>query len=166
MSAAMLLAGPATGDDTDTTKSTADVTGRVTLQGKPLPAGWVVFHGKRGRAAQTNIDDGKYVLKNAPVGEGIKVTIDTASIASRLTILQTQLQLLEVREKQMKQAQKEDAELTRQIQEVKKRVKVLTEMQKRLGGIKVDEKYAARDTTPLSVAIKPGAQTFDIELEK
>ena len=60
----------------------------------------------------------------------------------------------------------EDAELPKQIQEVKKRVKILSEMQKRLAGIKVDEKYAARDTTPLSVAVKPGTQTFDIALDK
>jgi hypothetical protein len=162
----VLLAGQARGDDNDSTKSSADVTGTVTLNGKPLPAGWVIFHAKRGKASMTTIDHGKYVLKNAPVGEEIKVTIDTASISSRLTILQTQLQLLEVREKQMKQAKQETAELVKQIDEMKKRVKVLSEMQKRLGEIKVDEKYAARATTPLSVAIKPGAQTFNIDLEK
>src|SRR5438132_11459228 len=68
-------------DKPDSTKSGDDVTGAVTLAGKPLPAGWITFHGKGGRSAAATIDEGKYALKGAPTGQ-VRVTIDTAGIAS------------------------------------------------------------------------------------
>src|SRR5438309_1286040 len=102
-----LLAVPMAAEDKpDSTKSGDDVTGAVMLAGKPLPAGWITFHGKGGRSAAATIDEGKYALKNAPTGQ-VRVTIDTASIASTAEALRTQLQLLEMRAKLIEQAKKE-----------------------------------------------------------
>jgi len=160
----LLAAGTAADDKPEPTKADDAVSGKVTLNGKPLPAGWITFHGKGGRSVAVNIDDGKYSLKNAPTGQ-VRVTIETASIAATAEAMRTQLQQLEFRAKLIEQSKKEkDAELAKRIDDLKGRVKVLTEMQKKLGGIKVHEKYADRNMTPLVVEVKGGAETFDIEL--
>lgn len=161
-----LLAARVTADEKpEPTKTSDDVSGAVTVNGKPLPAGWITFHARGGRSATVNIDNGKYALKNVPAGT-VRVTIDITSIAPTAEAMRTQLQLLEMRAKLIEQAKKEkDADLAKRIEELKGRVKVLSEMQKKLGGLKLDAKYADRTMTPLMVEIKGGAQTFDIALE-
>jgi len=58
-------------------KATATVTGTVTYQGKPLPAGKVSFFGPGGQVASGLIgDDGSYEISNAPLGL-VKVAVST-----------------------------------------------------------------------------------------
>jgi hypothetical protein len=162
----LFLGGSATADEPDSTKATAVVSGRVTLDGQPLPAGWIAFHKKNGKVALGNIDAGKYTVKNPPLGESIRVTIDTVSLSAELMNLQQQLTGLQTRAQLFKAAKKDDAELTKRIEEMKGRIKVLTAMQNALKGIKLNEEYTDRQKTPLKFEIKSGTQTIDIELKK
>ncbi len=55
----------------------AQISGVVKYNGKPLPAGTIVFHDAEGKAYSTSIhQDGKYELTDVPTGE-MKVTVDT-----------------------------------------------------------------------------------------
>jgi hypothetical protein len=55
--------------------SSASVSGRVTLNGKPLTGGAVTFHAAGGRTEGSWIDpEGHYAIARAPVGE-VKVTV-------------------------------------------------------------------------------------------
>jgi hypothetical protein len=58
-------------------KATATVTGTVTYQGKPLPAGKVSFFGLDGQVASGLIgEDGSYEITNVPLGL-VKVAVST-----------------------------------------------------------------------------------------
>jgi hypothetical protein len=146
--------------------ATAEVSGTVKLaDGKPLPAGWVAFHGKE--ASQTvlaPIDNGKFVARAVPVGDGIRVTIDVAAIEASAARLDVQLREAVVRAGLMKAGGKDDAVLSKRIDEMKDRRKKLSEMQGALRGVKVSAKYSQRETTPLSYKVAAGAQTINIAL--
>jgi hypothetical protein len=165
--AVLVLTSSPAADEPDTTKPTDSVSGMVSLNGKPLPAGWIAFHKKSGTVAIGNIDSGKYTVRNPPVGAAIRVTIDTAGIAAEAMKLQQELRLLETRVQLIKAAKKEvDAELAKRIEDLKRRVKILTAMEAALKGIKVDEQYSDKEKTPLRFEIKSGKQTIDIELKR
>jgi hypothetical protein len=56
---------------------TGSVSGRVTLEGDPLPSGRVTFFGEHGEVAGDDIGaDGRYTVAKAPVGN-VKVTVTT-----------------------------------------------------------------------------------------
>jgi hypothetical protein len=56
---------------------TADISGRVTYQGKPLPAGAVIIHGANGKVQSGPISaDGTYAIYKAPVGD-VKIAVVT-----------------------------------------------------------------------------------------
>ena len=146
----------------DPTKPGTQVLGMVTYKGKPLPAGFVTFHGKGMKDTyQATIDDGKYVLKNARPGE-FKVTIDTESLAAFAKQLQEQVARLEARAELLKAAKKEDAELPKQIAEMKERAKTVEQARKKV--VKVPQKYSAVDTSGLTFKVAAGENTFDIDL--
>src|SRR6266849_5171547 len=75
-------------------KPTGEVSGTVTLaDGKPLPAGWIAFHGQdASEAAMAPIDGGKFLAKGVPVGDSIRVTVDVDSITADAVALDQQLQ--------------------------------------------------------------------------
>ena len=160
---ALVVAAAPSQDKPDATKPGTQVLGMITYKGKPLPAGFVTFHGKGMKDTfQATIDDGKYVLKNVRPGE-FKVTIDTESIAAFAKQLQEQVARLEARAELLKAAKKEDADLAKRIAELKERVKTVETAQKKV--VKVPAKYAAVDTSGLTFKVAPGENTFDIELK-
>ena len=160
-------AGPAAGDDEKTetppAPATGAVSGKVTLaDGKPLPAGWVTFHGKKPEhTVRVNIDNGKYAAKAVPVGPGVRVTVDVEGIRVLARAQRQRLQLLQERAELLKKAKAEDAGLAEQIKDVKGRLKVTDEMERKLKGIKASD---VRPRKPLSLTVKAGQQTFDIRL--
>jgi hypothetical protein len=142
-----------------------EVRGTVKLSdGKPLPAGWVVFHGPGDRTVRVNIDGGKFLARSVSVGENVSVTIDVEGVRVLAADLRQQLQLAEARAALMKEAKAKDDALPPRIKDLKERLKVAQEMEKQLKGIKVAPKFAARETTPLRVTIRTGTQTIDIRL--
>jgi hypothetical protein len=61
-------------------KDRASVSGAVTYQGKPLPAGRLTFDSVEGSVATpVSITDGRYSTPRAPIGK-CDVTVDTTSI--------------------------------------------------------------------------------------
>jgi hypothetical protein len=68
----LLSATPALGDD-------GKVAGRVTFEGKPLPAGKITFHFDNGQFVGSRIKDAKYAVDRVPVGTW-KVTIEGAGV--------------------------------------------------------------------------------------
>jgi 2-methylaconitate cis-trans-isomerase PrpF len=59
--------------------STSDVSGNVTLDGTPLPAGTIVFIPAKGTAVSAEIKNGKYNALKVPEGEA-KVTVDNNAV--------------------------------------------------------------------------------------
>src|SRR5262245_32160401 len=171
--AGLLLVGPAVWadekvPDKTTSPEATEIGGTVKLKGEPLPAGLITFHGRDARdTVRVFIDNGKYLAKNPPGGE-IRVTIDTEGVRQLAEQFKTRLKQLESRAELMKKAKAEEAELekvAKQIKEMKDRVKILDAMQAKLKGVKLDPQYSAPDMTPLMVALKPGKQTYDIDLK-
>src|SRR5947209_20249742 len=77
----LLGAGPGAGADEKEKSPTGAVSGKVTLDGKPLPAGWVTFHGSSPKdTVRVNIDGGKYAAKAVPVGTDLRVTVDVDGV--------------------------------------------------------------------------------------
>jgi hypothetical protein len=147
--------------------STGEVEGTVTLpDGKPLPAGFIAFHGKNAsQTATAPIDHGKYHVKGAPAGDAIRVTVDISGVAARGQDLWERSQEAQQRAALMKQAGKEDAEFLKRAKELNDQLKRLTDMQKALKGVSIGDAYTKREKTPLKVEVKKGTQTIPIELK-
>jgi hypothetical protein len=145
---------------------TGEVSGKVILpDGKPLPAGWVTFHGQSPRdTVRVNVDGGKYTARAVPVGKGLRVTVDVDGVRQLAEALRERAQALE--ERAALKGKAADKALARQLKETKARLKVAQEMERRLEGIKVPPVFATRETTPLRFTVKPGAQTIDLRLRE
>src|SRR5437016_956927 len=82
------------------TKKATQVSGTVTLNGKPVPVGLVVFHSGKGmrNIVQAEIaEDGKYLARGVKPGDGIKVTIDVEFIEVLARQMTQRLKELEAR---------------------------------------------------------------------
>lgn len=65
-------------------RSTGTVTGTVSLEGKPLPAGQISFVPASGPAVSAPINkDGTYTASGVPTGE-VKVTVETDTIKKKI----------------------------------------------------------------------------------
>lgn len=170
--ALLLTAGWATAGDQDSKDTKTEqpavgkVSGKITLaDGKPLPAGFLTFHGAGGSSTfRVNIDRGKYALSALPSGR-YHVTVGTDGIRTLAENTRNELARLEGRGRLLKGAKADTADLDRRIKELKERVKVLEAMEKQLKDVKVSPKFSKRNTTPLRVTVQKGAQTIDIQLK-
>jgi hypothetical protein len=163
----LLPAVAAAEDQKEPKAAVGTVKGTITLDGKPLPAGFVTFHGPSGASAfRANIDDGKYTTAGITAGRRYRVTVSTVGVRALADSIHDELKRLEGRAQLLKQAKADDAAVTRRIKDLKERDKVLQEMVKRLKDVKLPERFTHRKTTPLAYEVKNGAQTFDIKLEK
>jgi hypothetical protein len=114
-------------------KSTGNVSGKVSYQGKPLPGGYVNFmsEGEQGSFKASGIkEDGSYSVSGLAVGPA-KISIQGLS-ARRLADLPGQ------GGKDEKTQQKE---------------------------VYVPDKYGNAETSGLKYEVKPGSQSYDIELK-
>ena len=162
----LLPAGATAEDKKEPPAALGDVSGMITLDGKPLPAGFITFHGPGGaNAFRANIDGGKYAVPRVLAGRRYRVTVSTVGVRALADSTRDELKRLEVRAQLLKQAKVEDAALARRIKDLKERDKTLQAMVKQLKDVKVPEKYGQRRTTPLAYEVKKGAQTFDLKLD-
>jgi hypothetical protein len=157
------------GDTPESPKPTAEVSGTVTLpDGKPLPAGWIAFHGKdASESAVATVADGKFLAKGVPTGDNIRVTVDTGSAGKEAADLKEQMDELLMRIDLMNKAGKTDAarERHKQLTALNARRKQLDTQAKALKGVQVDAKFLLPETTPLKQKIASGTQKLDISLK-
>ncbi|MBI1915235.1 MAG: hypothetical protein HYS12_10930 [Planctomycetes bacterium] len=143
-----------------------EVSGIVRLAGRELPAGMITFHGRDAKdTVRVTVDDGKYVARNVPAGKNIRVTIEVEPINALAESVRDQLRRSEERARLLKLAKADDEPLTKRIKELKDRLKVLEEAQKRVKGIKLPEAYGTKEKTPLKMTVESGKQTANFELK-
>jgi len=144
-----------------------NVSGTIMLDGKPLPGGFITFHGPGGaNAFRANIDGGKYSVPGILAGRRYRVTVSTAGVRALADSTRDEIKRLEGRAQLLKQAKADDAALVRRLKDLKERDRILQEMVKRLKDVKVPEKFGQRRTTTLTYEAKKGNQTWDLELPK
>jgi hypothetical protein len=161
--AALLAFAVTTGIQGQETKKPTVVSGTVSFKGKPVTAGRVLFCGRGMRdIIIADIEDGKYVVRNIKPAE-MKVTIDVDCIDVLHKQLKQRLADLEMRSQLIKSAKKENAELDKQISEMKERLKTIDKIRKDV--VKVPKEYTDVETTPLKASIVEGEQTINFELK-
>jgi hypothetical protein len=138
---ALLLAGCSSSQGT--------ITGKITYQGKPLPAGTVTFVPTQGGHAVTSeIQDGEYKVTKVPVGL-VKIAVTTPSQAPSPQFLETKMALpADLLEKAQPG---KSAESPAKAPKAKKPVPIPT-------------KFSDPDKSGLTYTVKRGPQVFDIDL--
>jgi hypothetical protein len=75
----------------------ARVSGVVTVDGKPLPAGKITFHLADGEFVGAQVKDGKYTVSRVPEGK-CKVTIESKGVPTKYSSEATSALTVEVKE--------------------------------------------------------------------
>jgi len=168
--AALLVSAHAVGDDKETKEdkpALGEVSGKVTLSGgKALPAGVITFHGRDAKdTVRATIDDGSYTARNVPAGQKVRVTVEVEPVNALAESVRDQLKRAEERARLLKTAKVDDKELTKHIKDLKDRLKVLEDAQKRIKGVKIPSAFVTKEETPLRLAVEPGKQTADFVLK-
>jgi hypothetical protein len=116
---------------------TAEVTGKVTFKGKPLPGGSITFVAVKGGTATSGIieESGDYKV-SAPIGE-VKIQVDNRSLEKKKGPTGPIL-------KRPDQGEPNTAKGTY---------------------VAIPEKYYTADDTPLTYTVKSGSQIHDISLD-
>ena len=170
---ALLVSAQAVGGDEVKKEDKSDqpiseVSGKVTLSdGKALPAGVITFHPRNAKdTVRVTIDDGKYVARSVPAEQKVRVTVEVEPINALAESVRDQLKRSEERAELLKMAKVDDKELMKRIKDLKDRLKVLEDAQKRIKGIKIPAAFVTKQETPLSVTVEPGKQTADFVLKE
>ncbi len=147
------------------------VSGTVTLDGQPLPAGNIVFYPSKGPGVSGVIQDGTYSVKGVPTGQ-VTVTVETATIKQEIEALTTSTRSLGGMEMsaggrvtpemlaQMPEKAKQKYE--EQKQQAAERTQRLRELQVKYR--EVPEKYSKPESSGLTTTVKSGSNTFEIQL--
>lgn len=142
------------------------VTGNVTLDGKPLPGGTIVFHPTKGTPVSAEITDGQYTITNAPTGT-LAVTVDTA-------YLKQEAEALGMANRNMAMSMGRGApggnmppEAKAALDKEKKRADESLQKSKELTARyrQIPDKYTKTESSGLSVQVKAGSNPpFDVTL--
>jgi hypothetical protein len=137
----LLLAGCSSSEGT--------ITGKITYQGKLLPAGTVTFvPGQGGHAVTSEIQDGEYKVTKVPVGS-VKIAVTTPSQAPPSQFLETKMALpTELLEKARPGKSGEGPAKAPQAKKP----------------VPIPKKFSDPDTSGLTYTVKVGSQVFDIDL--
>jgi hypothetical protein len=145
--------------------SRAKVSGSVTFQNKPLPAGRVTFIGANGKSSDpVSIESGQYEVSNAPVGE-CKIKVETLYLAQSLGIGQMPGGVgmpgmgpagTKFAEKGMGKEALEKLNPNPDFAKMKEQAIGLF--------VEIPPDYADPDKTPLTFTVKSGSNRHDIEL--
>jgi hypothetical protein len=132
-------------------KARAAVKGKVTMGKMPLPNGTIMFYGSSGVTASAVIEDGNYNMPDAPIGD---VTITIVVPAAPPPVpggLKGQV------EKWKKTAGGNSNDPSGENSGI-----MFSKMP--TTSIKIEDKYAKPDTSPLKFKVERGEQTHNIEL--
>jgi hypothetical protein len=151
-------------------KQKATVSGRVTLNGKPLPFGKIHFQSADGKFLNTTeIIDGKYQLKGVRADRGTKVMVLTSFASSEVALLAPEVG----RRRQITRLAGQGRQPPERPQELQEKLEALQEeieqLEERLVLLKkvvpVPARYEKEETTPFTFTPEKGSQTFDLRLE-
>jgi hypothetical protein len=120
-----------------------DVSGKVTLDGKPLPAGTIVFQNGKKPAVSADIKDGGYTATGVPAGD-VKVAVETKSVKEAAERLQSTLTL--------KVPGRDEKALAQQLKDL-------------MGTYRpIPDKYADLDKSGLATKVASGTNQYDVPL--
>jgi hypothetical protein len=143
-------------------KGKGTVSGKVTLDGDPLPAGRILFVGDKGEAS-ADIKDGQYTANNVPTGN-VKVAVDTAVIrreAQQLLAAAKNQRTGEAPEGMPAEAKAKFEQEKKAAEERGKRGNELMEKYR-----DIPEKYTKPDSSGFTVQVKKGeTTTFEVPLK-
>jgi hypothetical protein len=132
---------------------TAEVSGKITYNGEPIPVGMITFMAAdgSGHADTSSIQDGEYALPRAPIG-AVKIQIlgSSGSIAGASPANARR----RVTSGQRKLAESMGAKLAPKPSESQPKGK----------SFKLPTRYSNAETSGLSYEVTPGTQTHDIAL--
>jgi hypothetical protein len=141
------------------------VSGTVTVDGQPLPAGTITFYPSKGTAVPGNISDGQYSVSGVPSGTA-KITVETASIKKQADSMQSSTSNMQMSMGQMPPGAQMPPEAKARLDEEKKRADDSVRQAKELRAKyrPIPDKYAQPDTSGLTVEVKSGTNTHDVPL--
>jgi hypothetical protein len=150
-------------------KGKGTVSGTVTLDGQPLPAGNITFIPSKGQGAGGTIQDGKYSVADVPAGK-VAVTVETETLKKQMDALaqvprqmnpgsgSTRLspemlaKLPENARAKMEESQKKSAEAPQKLKELQAKYRA------------IPDKYSKAESSGLTVEVKAGPNTFEVPL--
>jgi hypothetical protein len=143
--------------------SRARVSGRITFENKPLPAGRVTFVGANGQASDpANIDNGRYEASNAPIGE-CKIKVETLFLAQMIGSMPGMPAMpgmgpagINLADKGMSKEALEKIQPNTDLAKMKEMTEGMF--------VEIPPEYADPDRTPLVFTVKSGSNQHDIEL--
>lgn len=151
-------------------KGKGTVSGTVTLDGQPLPAGTINFLPSKGPGAGGSIEDGKYSVANVPAGT-MTVTVETDSIKEQMDALAKASQGTPVMgsgsrnlppqmlAKMPEDARKKWEEGKKQAEEAPKKLKELQAKYR-----PIPDKYSKAESSGLTFEVKAGPNTIEVPL--
>jgi hypothetical protein len=145
----------------------AKVSGSVTLDGKGLPKGSIVFHPSKGPTVSAEITDGQYTVTGVPPGE-VKVTVDTSYLKQEAEALGMGRQNMSMSMGRMRPGAggnlppEAKAALDREKQTAEESAQKAKELQAQYRHI--PDKYTKEDSSGLSLQAKSGSNSFDVSL--
>jgi hypothetical protein len=146
--------------------SKAAITGTVTYQGKPIPAGYIVFTPESGApAVNAPINDGKYTAEKVPTGPA-KVTVTSLYMedkASNLKANRMGAGTMPAEAMAKMGAPPKDAPIPEEARERMSRGAASFTQSKK--GLKIPDKYGDPAKSGLTYTVQPGSQSKDFNLE-
>jgi hypothetical protein len=141
------------------------VSGQVTLDGKPLPAGKISFLGSHGQSATADITDGQYTVSNVPTGE-VKVTVQTGSLKQQADNLLASSRYGSSNRRSAAATSKLPANVKEQLQAEAARNAEMAKSGKRLLAKyrPLPDKYSKPDSSGLRASVSRGDNSFDVPL--
>jgi hypothetical protein len=144
------------------------VSGTVTLDGQPLPVGNIAFIPSQGPGASGRIEDGKYSVANVPTGP-VTVTVETISIKQEIDAYTKappsvpRIGTANVSPEMLaKMPENARAQIEKQQKQAAERASKAKELQAKYRA--VPEKYSKPESSGLTITVKRGSNTFDIQL--
>lgn len=145
--------------------SKTTITGKVTIDGQPLPAGRIAFvPSKGGAGVGAEIKDGQYTVEKVPYGN-VKVTVETQSIKTRIDALTVAAQQFAMSQAPpgVKIPENAKQSLEEEKKQAGEKAQELRELQTKY--LPVPENYGKDNTTPLTLEVKSDTKTYDIPLK-
>jgi len=146
----------------------AKVTGRVTFNGKPLPAGRITFVSADGKASDpAEISDGAYQVHNAPIGE-CKIKVETGYLMTMMKAMpgmggmpgMGNMGQPDMGKSGTKMPDDKKGMMTKNVTED------MAGMKDKIADylVIIPEDYAILEKTPLTFTVKSGSNTYDVPL--